>query len=301
MSTKCTVCNRSKGKRECGIYDGRLICSRCCGENRSAQCEGCRYYQNSIKYQEGKEKSLDRKKFVIELNDEIDQTIDRAMAAVEKGEFSKAEKILDKLTQEHPKHHMVLYGMGVFLAMQGQYDKAIEYLKDAVQVFPLFMEAYYNLAIAYKSIFDIANMLRALRKVMELAEPGCVQYATAQDMIKVMEESFRRDGVGLDAFISGQDEFDRALSLMEKGDYKSAIKGFERSIRWHPNLPQPYGNMGICYAKLGNRQAALSAFEKALEINPAYEPAILNKQATEKLVEGRYSARQPGARQKMLW
>lgn len=286
MSTKCTICNQSKGKRKCDIHDGRLICPRCCGETRGARCEGCRYYRNSIKYQEGKEEALARKKVEIELNNEIDQAIDKAMALVEKGEFSNAETILDELMQAHPKHHMVLYGMGVFFAMQEQYEKAIEYLNDAVQVFPFFVEAHYNLAIAYKSAFDIANMIRASRKVLGLAEQGTEFYDNAQDMIHTMEESLRKDGLSLNAFINGQDEFDRAISLMEKGDYKSAVKGFERSIGWHPNLPQPYGNMGICYGKLGNRQAALSAFEKALEIDPTYEPAIINKAETEKLAEG---------------
>ncbi|MBL7180258.1 MAG: tetratricopeptide repeat protein [Pseudomonadota bacterium] len=73
---------------------------------------------------------------------------------------------------------------------------------------------------------------------------------------------------------------------MEKGDWKGAIKGFERAIHWHPALPQPYSNMGLCYAKLGKRQAALAAFKKALEIDPKYEPAIINKDATEQLNDG---------------
>ena len=44
--------------------------------------------------------------------------------------------------------------------------------------------------------------------------------------------------------------------------------------------------MGICYAKMGKKRAALAAFEKALEIDPKYEPAILNKATTEELKEG---------------
>ena len=287
MSTKCIICNRNKGKRGCKIYDDRLICPRCCGENRGGQCEGCRYYHEGNRYQAAKKESPHRKEFVIEINEEIDDAVDQAMAAVEKRKFSKAKKILSGLIREHPKHHMVLYGMGVFFAMQEQYDKAIDYLKKAVKVFPLFIEAHYNLAIAYKSIYDIANMVKALRNVIELEEPGTEYYDNAQDLIRMMEQMMRKnDGVGLEAFINGQDEFDRDFNLMEKGDWKGAIKGFERAIRWNPAVPQPYGNMGICYAKLGKRAAALAALEKALEIDPNYEPAIINKDATERLKDG---------------
>jgi Tfp pilus assembly protein PilF len=44
--------------------------------------------------------------------------------------------------------------------------------------------------------------------------------------------------------------------------------------------------MGICYAKLGKKEQAMTAFDKALEIDPNYELAILNKAATESLKEG---------------
>jgi len=287
MSTKCTICNRVKGKRRCRIHDSYLICPQCCGENRGGRCEGCQYYEQGKRFQMLKEASSGKKEFIVELKQEIDNAVDRATAAIERKNFSEAKKILDRLMQTDPEYHMVLYGMGVFYAMQDQYDAAIEYFKKTVDVFPIFIEAHYNLAVAYKSIFDIANMIRAFRKVLDLAQPGSDFYTIALDMVQGMEKTMRENnGVGLDAFINAQDEFDRAFSLMEKGEWKNAIKGFERSIRWQSTLPQPYGNMGICYAKLGNKEAALAAFEKALEIDPHYEPAIRNKAATEELNEG---------------
>jgi tetratricopeptide (TPR) repeat protein len=37
---------------------------------------------------------------------------------------------------------------------------------------------------------------------------------------------------------------------------------------------QSYGNLGLFYAFLGKKQEALAAFDKALTIDPGYEPAI---------------------------
>ena len=264
-----------------------MICPLCCGGNRGGRCEGCQYYEQRNRFQRIKNTASGQKEFTIELKEEVDEAVDRAMAAVERKKFSEAEKILNRLMQTDSQYHMVLYGMGVFFAMQKQYDAAIEYFKKAVNAFPVFVDAHYNLAVAYKNIFDIANMIRAFRKVLDLTQPGTEYYTKARDMIQMVEKSLRENnGTDLDAFINAQDEFDRAFSSMEKGDWKNAIKGFERSIRWHSTLPQPYGNMGLCYAKMGHKQAALAAFEKALEIDPNYEPAILNKDATEKLNEG---------------
>ena len=263
MPTKCAICNRVKGKRVCKLHDGHLICPACCGENRGRRCEGCQYYEQGNRFQKLRNGSIAQKKFLVEIKEEVDAAVDRAMAAVERKKFSEAKKIFNRLMETDPEYYMVLYGMGVFWAMQKQYDAAIEYFKKAVDAFPIFVEAHYNLAVAYKSIFDIANMVRAFRNVLDLTQPGNEFYTKAREMIQTMEKSMRENnGPGLDAFINAQDEFDRAFHLMEKKDWKNSIKGFERSIRWHSTLPQPYGNMGICYAKMGKKQAALAAFRE---------------------------------------
>ena len=287
MPSKCTICNQVKGKRICKIQDSHLICSQCCGENRGSRCEGCSYFEQGTRFQKLRNTSRRQKEFTVEIKEEIDEAVSRAMEAIERKKFSHAKKILDSLLQTDPEYYMALYGQGIFFAVQGQYDAAIEYFKKAIDAFPVFVEAHYNLAVAYMSIFDIANMIRAFREVLDLSQPGSEFHAKALDMIQYAEKSMRENnGPGLDAFIKAQDEFDRAFHLMEAEDWKSAIKGFERSIRWHSGLPQPYGNMGICYAKIGKRQAAIAAFERALEIDPNYEPAIFNKAAAEELEEG---------------
>jgi hypothetical protein len=115
MPTKCTICNRVKGKRLCKIHDGHLICPRCCGENRGGRCESCQYYEKGNRFQRLRNASSRQKKFIVELKEEVDNAVDRAMAALERKKFSEAEKILNLLMQTDPEHHMVLYGMGVFL------------------------------------------------------------------------------------------------------------------------------------------------------------------------------------------
>lgn len=52
------------------------------------------------------------------------------------------------------------------------------------------------------------------------------------------------------------------------------------------NHPQSYGNMGICYGQLGQKALALEAFDKTLELDPDYEPALVNRAIVETLQEG---------------
>jgi lipoprotein NlpI len=50
--------------------------------------------------------------------------------------------------------------------------------------------------------------------------------------------------------------------------------------------PQSYGNLGLCYAQLGRKADALAALDKALEIDPKYELATVNRAVIESLHEG---------------
>ncbi|NOZ68293.1 MAG: tetratricopeptide repeat protein [Deferribacteres bacterium] len=59
--------------------------------------------------------------------------------------------------------------------------------------------------------------------------------------------------------------------------YDEAIKCFKECLNIVKKHYQSFGNMGLCYAKLGQRAQAIAALDRAIEINPAYEPAIVNR------------------------
>jgi tetratricopeptide (TPR) repeat protein len=44
--------------------------------------------------------------------------------------------------------------------------------------------------------------------------------------------------------------------------------------------------MGLAYAILGNRQKAIECLDKAIELDPEYEPALVNRLAVERLKDG---------------
>ena len=73
---------------------------------------------------------------------------------------------------------------------------------------------------------------------------------------------------------------------MESGDRESAIAAFCHAVEAHPNHPQSYGNIGICYANMGRKLEALEAFDRALELDPKYEPALVNRKLAASLAEG---------------
>jgi len=228
-----------------------------------------------------------KKRFIIEMNEDIDRTVDKALSLIENGRLDQGAAILQRLTAEHPGYHFVQYGMGVVYALTKKYDDAILCFKKAVEIFPHFIDAQFNLAVTYQKKLDVGNTIRAYQKVVAMGAPGDPLVVQARDFLSGMEECVRKnDGVGLDVYLKGMDKFEKAFAKMEKQEWPAAIEGFKECLAIVKRNFQSYGNMGICYAKLGKKEQALASFDKALELNPRYEIAAVNRALTLNLREG---------------
>ena len=111
MKKKCIICDQNKGKRSCIQYDKAMVCPKCCAQIRNPSCATCSYYKTAEKYAEDKFRKSGGKSFIIELNEEVDKAVDRALALIERKKLKKAEKHLAELLSEYPNYHMVQYGM----------------------------------------------------------------------------------------------------------------------------------------------------------------------------------------------
>ena len=286
---RCVVCGKNKARRICALHNNEMICSLCCAETRNSEdCEGCRYFTTAARYHSSKARKSESKHFMIEINEEVENTVDRALALVEKGDIEKGETMISDLKKDHPLSHVVHYGLGVVHAFKGQNDEAVECFEKATDIFPYFLEAHFNKGVAYKNKLDIGNTVKAFKKVIEIGDPEDSIVKQAGNVIKEMERGMlKTEGIDLETYLECQKRFDEAFSCMEKQEWEKAIDGFKACLIKGKKHPQSYGNMGLCYAQLGQKAEALAAFDKALEIDPTYEPAILNRAIVESLEEGK--------------
>ena len=287
MKRKCIICDQAKGKRTCIQYDKTMVCPICCAQIRNSSCGSCSYYKTAEKYAEHKFSKSGGKSFVIALNEKVDKAVDKALALVERKKLNKAEKQLTELLLQYPSYHMVQYGMGALYAFKGQIEEAISHFKKAVDIFPYFAEAYFNLGVAYKKKLDFSNMVKCLDKAIRVSDSQTIIYQQAKSLLDDVENLVRKQhGTDMETYIKAQEQFQLGVKLMERREWEKAVHAFGASERIINAVPQVYGNIGICLAQLGRKSDALAAFDKALELDPQYEPAIVNKAMTETLAEG---------------
>jgi len=284
---KCVICEKNRARRICGLHDNKMICSLCCAEIRNSDCEDCQYFKTAKQYLSSKTKQSGVKHFIAEINEEVENAVDQALAMVEKGDIKKGRAIITDLRKDYPRNHMVHYGMGVVHALSGENDEAIKCFDKAIDIFPYLIEAHFNKGVAYKKKLDITNTIKAFKEVIAIGSPNDSMVKQAKNFIEGMEENvLETNGVDLETYLQCQEIFNKAFSYMEKQEWQRAINGFKECLIKNKKHPQSYGNMGLCYAQLGQKEEALSAFDKALEIDPSYEPAIVNRAAVESLEEG---------------
>jgi tetratricopeptide (TPR) repeat protein len=284
---KCALCSRTKARRKCDRHNHEFICSQCCAESRDSACEGCQYFAEARQYHLSKAPKTKKKQFIVEINEEVEKAVDDALALVEGGNIRNGERILEELKIRHPRNHMVDYGIGVVNAFKQEYDQAIECFTRATDAFPYFIEAHFNKAVAYKKKLDIRNAIKSFKEVIAIGDPQADMVRQATGFVSGLErEIMETHSITLDQYFEAQDEFEKAFSCMEKEAWQQAIPGFQKCIKLNKKHPQSYGNLGLCYARLGRKAEAVAAFEKALEIDPNYEPAMVNKAVVESLQDG---------------
>lgn len=287
MKKVCSVCAAHKAKRVCLLPAYEVICSRCCATIRNSDCQGCSYYATAEQYRMSRVKNPAEKHFVAEINEKVEEAVNGALELVEQGQVEKGKMMILDLMKEHPGNHTVHFGLGVVYAKQEQYDEAIACFEKATDIFPYFVEGHFNKAVAYKEKLDPVGAVRAFQKVIELGDPKDELVGEANRFIAILEKSLRETGgIDLDTYLEGEGIFNEAFSCMKAKEWGRALDGFKKVLEKNKNHVQSYGNTGLCYAQLGRKQEALEALDKALEIDPSYEPAISNRIVIACLREG---------------
>jgi tetratricopeptide (TPR) repeat protein len=121
----------------------------------------------------------------------------------------------------------------------GEYDKAIELLKKAIELNPDYVFAYRELGRAYLQQKRIDEALEVLQKVVRLKP-----------------------------YISGS-HVNVAYALLEKGKPRESLAEFKKAEKIGGIEPGVYGNIAYIYLTFGETEKALKYYKKSLKMDPA--------------------------------
>jgi len=136
-----------------------------------------------------------------------------------------------------------LNNAGVMAYHNGQYERALELFKKALEIDPSFTEAYNNLGLTCTETNQEEKATEAFRKAIELSPELSAAY----------------NNLG--------------YVFYRLGSYEEAIEMYNEAIGRSKDSSSAYTNLGNAYYKLDRVEDAVDAWKRALEIDPGNEKA----------------------------
>ena len=169
--------------------------------------------------------------------------------------FSDAQAMVDRLLGLAPDNPQVLAGLARLRLAQGNLEGAEAAMRS---VSPLPNNDY---------IFEIQVRLALIARRYD-------------DAIRILEAAFAQSPASLGAF-AGQYRYLLGFSKELGGDpagarstYEEARQELETQLQNQPDSPEAAMYLGFVQAALGNKEAALSAAQKAIDLRPASADAV---------------------------
>jgi tetratricopeptide (TPR) repeat protein len=227
--------------------------------------------------------------YIAELRPDLDDAVDRVLQKLELGAGSRVEAEIAGLLEEYPEYHMTQYAMGVYLAtVEKDAAGAIPYFERAVKILPPFSSAHFDLGMAARQTLDIPKAVAAFQAAERYSDPEDGIGEMARKELQWLEKVALKGTpfLTLDAYVANARLFDRAFECLEERQFEQAVELFQRVLQENPRSIQSYGNMALAYAGLGRKAEAMKCFDRALELDPGYQPAISNRLVTSNMREG---------------
>lgn len=234
----------------------------------------------------------------------------RARAMMRVGEYESAIADLVTLNAEKNADWHLLLAEG--LRIKGEYDRAIEHLKQAVEIKPKAASARRALgdllemlgrrdeAIATYKWFDdqIAKQDTFARDAVWITDAavGFLRYSvltqtsvadrTRHALTEMLQQAYERvDRSYWPARIAAADLL-RARYNNDEAD--GSVSDYQAALRLNPKLPEAFVGLGEVLLELWNFEEVEKHAQKALEVNARYAPA-LHLMARKFIVERRYA------------
>ena len=199
------------------------------------------------------EVDYDQYKEMYDKLNEINTLMNDGGRAIKGGRFDEAFQVYGSVLEKFPYFAEAAYSMGLAKLKEKNFDEAVQYFHQTIQLNPFHQNAQDAIANVSKNIFNTGNnayrrgdldgALSSYHRVLEIDK----NFYQAYYQIGVIEAKMR--------------------------NLSSAIKYYQNALEIKPEFYKCWFALGLAETKGGNPEGALTAFTKVIEINPNYVKA----------------------------
>jgi tetratricopeptide (TPR) repeat protein len=207
------------------------------------------------------------------------------------GRTESAEPLFAKSLSLGLRSPAALYGMGRIALARKNYQDAVKFLEEALQLDPAASSLHYPLATAYRGLGQTAQADEHLRQRGDV--PVITPDPLMQEVDGLLETALAYESRGLRSFETGQwaeaaayfrkgvelepenpsvrHKLGTALALM--GDARGAEEQFQIVVRQSPSFAKAHYSLGLLMESSGRRQKAVEELSLAARYDPNYVDA----------------------------
>ncbi len=196
-----------------------------------------------------------------------EETLEEGMNLIENGEYTKALKVFETLTEEGEtaEHY---YNIGYIKTAQEQYNDAIKAFRKATQLDRLFAKAYEAMGRAYHQLGKPQDAEKYLQKAANIY----LEKEKMQNAEDILNEILQISPETVNVYNS------LGVLYRKKGDFNTALQQYMKALRIHKNEPHIHYNIGRLYLDMKDYREAKKHFALAVQFKPDFKAAreVLN-------------------------
>jgi cytochrome c-type biogenesis protein CcmH/NrfG len=182
---------------------------------------------------------------------------------------------------QEPKDVAEIQQAAVSYYNRGEYEKAIEEYKRAIEINPDSVEAYYHLGMAYSSLGKYKEAVEAYGRAIRIKPEYAAAYYNLghaysnlnqhDKAIKAFRRSIQYEPDNVEAY------FALGNAYSDSGKEDKAVDTLEAAISRKPDNPYAYYRLGLLYFPGGLHARAAEAFTQVITRDPRYGEAYYHR------------------------
>ena len=161
---------------------------------------------------------------------------------------------------------------GVGFSENQEYNKAIDYLSKAIDIWPSFPSAYLERGYAFRQLNKLDEALYDFTKAIELDPHNAYSYYE-RAIVQEIKRDYDKAILDYTYSIKLKEDFDtayffRGIVREKKGELENAIKDYSQAINISPKDSMYLFKRGLAKHNLGQYKESVEDYEKAINLDP---------------------------------
>ncbi len=211
----------------------------------------------------------------------LTETLQRAGALYQAGEWQGAEQLCTSLLRLHPQQLDAMSLLGIIAAQTQRTRQALELFGHLVAARPDDPIAHNNYANVLQKLGRLEEALHSYRCAVRLKP----DYAKAHHNLGVTLHELGRFEEALQSYERtlhlkpdyAEGHYNRGVTLQKLGRLEQALQSYERALQLEADYAEALSNRGSVLQQLGRLEQALQSYARALELRPEYAEAHNNR------------------------